>query len=323
MNWKYYFIIGFCFGLAIIVEYLISGHSILRYITNLVPSALVILVVGGVAKFIGVDGIIYVREYLEERNEKKRDHSQKLVDKKLKSITNTHVSSYDKSLELYINGQRSSGKTYDDYSIEIKTHLEKGYSEILAHKTKCNSIIDNHNNLAKLFLDFTNGKILKEVNERNLSLIKWNLEEPTPINYFIPEYLFADVEDIIKSSYERFFDIDRYCVISLNDIDLKSYNNNNLLVNIIIDSYPERFKRKLKIHHHFAEGDMNDIKTLKQIIKEIVVDALKNDDFNTLRKYKTDAVNEYNLFLNGIHEIIKSVENGTPLEGKCNICEKY
>ena len=164
---------------------------------------------------------------------------------------------------------------------------------------------------------------MKEITERNLSLIEWNLEEPTPTNYFIPEYLFDDVENIVQSSYGRFFDIDRYCIISLNDTDLKSINNKGLLGDIIIANYPERFKRKLKIHHDFAEGDINDIETLKQIIKETIDSALKTDDFNALKRYKKDAMEEYDLFLKGINEIIKSVDNDSLLKGKCKICKEY
>ena len=51
--------------------------------------------------------------------------------------------------------------------------------------------------------------------------------------------------------------------------------------------------------------------------------ALKNDDFNTLKGYKKGAVKKYDLYLNGINGIIKHVENGSSLKGKCEICMEY
>ena len=130
------------FGLGATVGYLISGYPTLRTILNLVPPAVAILLLSV--------SISVIREKHNKKYESKMKHSKKLVDKELKYITNAHVSSGKGRLELYINEQRSSDKNYDDYSIEIEKHFEKGYQEMWAHKTECASIIDNHNDLASV-----------------------------------------------------------------------------------------------------------------------------------------------------------------------------
>lgn len=316
MNWKYSIIVGLiCFGLGVIVGYLISGYPTLRDILNLVPSALTML--GG----LGVISII--RERHKERNQKKRDHSIKLVDRELKLRTNTYVGFDNNSLKLCINGMKSSDKTYEDYSNEIETHLEKGYSEIWVHKKECASIINNHNDLAKLLSDTTKEEIIKEINKRDLSLTEWNRKGQSPINYFVPEDLFIDVEMIIQSSYKQLFNIDHYCAIEQKNFGLKSNTKEDLLRDVIILQHPERFKWGLAIFHHFAESNLNDIETLKLIIEVAVNAALTNDNFNKLKKYKKDAEGEYTLFLRGVTEIIKSVENDYLLEGRCEICKNY
>lgn len=318
MNWKYSIIVGLiCFGLGVIVGYLISGYPTLRDILNLVPSA--VAIVGG----LGVISII--SEYYRERNKKKRDYSIKLVDKELKLRTNTYVGFDKDSLKLCIKEPKkepkSSIQTYEDYSKEIDIHLETGYPEVWNHKNKCDFFINNHNDLAKHLLDTTKEEILREIEKRNLSLTEWNGKGQSPIKYFVPKYLFADVEYIIQYSYERFFNIDQYCTIDNSDNSLKSNTNGELLGPMIVAGYPEYFKWKLTIKHKFAEGDKNDIEELKQIIKLTLNFAITNDDFNKLKKYKKDAEREHTLFLDAIIKIIKSVESGIPLKGECKICK--
>lgn len=309
MNWKYSIIVGLiCFGLGVIVGYLISGYPTLRDILNLVPS--VVATLGG----LGV--ISFISEYNRERNKKKRDYSIKLVDKELKHRTNTYVGFDNDSLKLCINGLKSSIQTYEDYSKEIDIHLETGYPEVWNHKNECDFFINNHNDLAKHLLGTTKEEILREIEKRNISLTEWNGKGQSPINYFAPEYLFADVEYIIQYSYERFFNIDQYCIIDKSNNSLKSNTNGELLDNMIVAQYPEYFKWKLTINHLFAEGEKNDIEELKLIIKLTLNFALTNDDFNKLKKYKKDAEREHTLFLDAIIKIIKSVENGIPLKGE-------
>ena len=318
MNWKYSIIVGLiCFELGVIVGYLISGYPTLRDILNLVPSAVAIL--GG----LGV--ISYIREHYRERNKKKRDYSIKLVDKELKLRTNTYVGFDKDSLKLRIKEPKkepkSSIQTYEDYSKEMDIHLETEYPEVWNHKNECEFFINNHNDLAKHLLDTTKEEILREIEKRNLSLTEWNRKGQSPINYFIPKYLFADVEYIIQHSYERFYNIDQCCIIDNSDNSLKSNTNGELPTAMIVAQYPENIKWKLTIIHQFAEGDKNDIEELKQIIKLSLNFALKNDDFNKLKKYKKDAKSEHALFLDAIIKIIKSVENGIPLKGECKICK--
>ena len=257
-----------------------------------------------------------------EKNEyDKLSHSKKLVDKELKLRTDTNVGFDNDSIKLYIKGLKSSIQTYEDYSKEIDIHLETGYPDVWNHKNECDFFINNHNDLAKHLLGTTKEEILREIEKRNLSLTEWNGKGQSPINYFAPEYLFADVEYMIQYSYERFFDIDKYCVIENSDNSLKSNTNGDLVGAMIVAQYPEKFKWKLTFHHTFAKGDKNDIEQLKQIIKSTLNSALTNDDFNKLTKYKKDAEREHTLFLDAIIKIIKSVENDIPLKGECKICK--
>jgi len=257
----------------------------------------------------------------EKTKNEKLSHSKKLVDNELKLRTDTYVGFYDNdSLKLCIKRLKPSDQTYEDYSKEIDAHLEDEYYEVWNHKKECDSFISKHNDLAKRLLDTTKEEILKEINKRNLSLTEWDERGKSPINYFIPKYLFLDVAYVIQSSYERLYDIDQHCVIGPSDNSLKPNTNRDILNDTIVAQYPEHFKWKLTINRYFAEGDINDIEKLKQIIKGTLNNALRKDDFIELRIYKKNAEEEHGLFLNGIIEIIKSVENDIPLKGKCKIC---
>ena len=177
-------------------------------------------------------------------------------------------------------------------------------------------------------MDITKEEILKQIKKRNLSLIEWDGVGQAPINYFVPEYLFEDVGYVIRSSYERYFDIDKYCTISQNNDsnNSKSTTKGDILHNVIISNYPEYcdIKWKLTINRSFAESsNKTDIEELKQIIKETLNVILAKDDFSRLKKYKNCAEREYSFFLSGIAEIIKNIENDIPLKGKCEICKKY
>lgn len=133
-------------------------------------------------------------------------------------------------------------------------------------------------------------------------MVEWNgSDQPQPIKYFIPEYLFIDIGYVVQYSYERPFDIDLYCVVH-------QYSN----------------KWKLTINRDFAESDnKKDMEELKQIIKAALNVALTKDDFSRLKEYKKDAEREHRSFVNGIIKIIKNIENGIPLKGKCEICKNY
>ena len=223
MNLKCSIIIGLIFfGLGVIVGYLISGYPTLREIFNYVPFAVVI--------FILTQGAIIVREKNKDKSKKKGDHSKKLGDKELKLIANTSIgSSDDYSLKLCIEGRPYGEQTYDDYLDEVATHLEKGYSELWEHKIKRDSIINNHNNSAKLLLDTTKEKILTEIEKRNLPLKECDDRGQSPINYFTPKYLFKDICYIIRKSYIRSFDIEQCCTIS--EISVNSKIKWNLSIN--------------------------------------------------------------------------------------------
>lgn len=289
---------------------------------TLVTLAVLEIVGGGFSYYLIMLRINHEKK--EKKEKKKLDHSKLLIDKELKFRTNTYIDfSDDDNLELCIKETPIDTQTHENYSNEINTHLEKGYSEVWKHKTECDSIINNHNNLAKLFLDATKEEIIKKIEKRNLSLIEWNGKGQSPRKYFIPEYLFLDVEYIIHNSYFQYFNIEKYCAIEQSDISLNSKTNEDILTATIVEQYPEHFEWKLTINHKFAESDFNDIKELKQIIKAILNVALTKDDFNKLKKYKKDADMEHGLFKSGITEIIKNVDNDIPLNHECRICENY
>ena len=290
---------------------------------TLVTLAVLEIVGGGFSYYLIMLRINHEKK--ETKEKKKLDHSKLLIDKELKFRTNTFIDfSDDDNLELCIKETPIDTQTHENYSNEINVHLEKGYSEVWKHKTKCDSIINNHNNLAKLFLDTTKEEIIKEIEKRNLSLIEWNGKGQSPRKYFIPEYLFLDVENIIQCSYFVSFNIEEYFAINQSDINLNSKTNEDIIVtSTIIEQYPERFKWELIINHKFAESDFNDIKELKQIIKAILNVTFTKDDFSKLKKYKKDAKREHDLFKNGIIDIIKNVDNDIPLKEKCRRCENY
>lgn len=320
MNWKYSIIIGLiCFGLGLIVGYLISGYSTLREIFNFVPFALAILG--------GFEVVSIVRDLIREKRKKRGDHSKKLVDKELRFMTNTFIGfSDDNSLELCIKGRQLNTQTYGNYSDEVDAHLEKGYSEVWKHKIERDSFINNHNDLAKFLLDITKEEILKQIKKRNISLIKWDGMGQSPKNFLILESLFKYVVHVVQSSYRHSFDIDQYCIISQINNNSKSTTNEDILQNVITFNYPEysNIKWKLTANCHFAESsNKTDIEELKKIIKETLDVLLTKDDYSRLKKYKNYAEGKHTSFLTGITEIIKNIENDIPLKGKCEICKKY
>ena len=299
MNWKYSIIIGLiCLGVGVIGGYLISGYSTLRDIFNLVPFAVVL--------FILSQGVSIVRVKYRDKSKKKRDHSKKLCDKELKIIANTSIgSSDDYSINLCIEGRPSDVQTYDVYSDSVAAHLEKGYSELWEHKIKCDDIINSHNKSAKLLLDTTKEKILTEIEIRNLPLKEWDNRGKSPINYFIPKYLFKDVCYVIRNSYIHSFDIEQNSTISDFSVD-------------------SNIKWDLSINSKFAvSSNKTDVEELKQIIIETLNVVLTMDDFSKLKISKNNAEAEHHSFLKGIKEIIQNIDNDIPLEGKCEICKKY
>lgn len=339
MRWKDGIIIALIsFGLGIIAGYLLHGYPTSESIRN--------WVIGGLSFAVVVELVGFLREWYKDRKEekskqkekleqemaKKREkkekdklsHSQKLVDKELKLITGTFIGFSDAhSLKLCNKGRLFNAQTYENYSNEVNTHLEKGYSEVWKHKTDCDSCINNHNTLAEVLLDATKEEILKEIKERNLSLIEWNGEGQPPIKYFVPDYLFVDVGYVIQSSYERIFDIDQYYVINLSDNSSNPTTNGEYLRDQLAIPYPEYCKWKLKFNHVLAEGDKNVMEELKRIIKAALNIALTKDDFSKLKNYKKDAEREHNFFYKEIIEIIKNVDNGIPLNDECKICKNY
>ncbi|RZB29509.1 MAG: hypothetical protein AEth_01144 [Candidatus Argoarchaeum ethanivorans] len=251
-------------------------------------------------------GVSIARVKYRDKSKQKRDHSKKLCDKELKIIANTSIgSSNDYSLNLCIEGRPSGVQTYDVYSDPVAAHLEKGYPELWKHKIECDSIINSHNKSAKLLLDTTKEKILKEIENRNLPLKKGDYGEQSAINYFIPRYLFKDICYVIQNSYIPSFDIEQNYTIHETSVDSK-------------------IKWNLSINSRFAvSSNKTDVEELKQIIKETLNVVLTTDDFSKLKIYKNNAEVEHDSFLKGIKGIIQDIDNDIPLKGKCEICKKY
>lgn len=320
MDLKRYLVVGLIsFGFGVLVGWHPTFESIRNYLITGISIGLIVALGA-----LGVEILGLLSQNREKKEKAKLSHSQKLVDKELKPITDSHIRFYDShSLKLYVEGLKSSDQTYDNYSNEVNAHLEKGYPEVWKHKTECESIIKNHNALAKLLLNATVEEILKEINKINLSFIEWNGKGQPPKKYFAPEYLFIDVGYVIQYSYERIFDIDQYYVINLSDNSSNPTTNGEYLRDQLAISYPEYCKWKLKFNHVLAEGDKNVMEELKRIIKAALNIALTKDDFSKLKNYKKDAEREHNFFYKEIIEIIKNVDNGIPLNDECKICKNY
>lgn len=282
-------------GLGVIIGYLLHGHPTFESIKN--------WIIAGVSFAVIIEVLQLLAEWFKERKEKLQRHSERLVEKDIRFRTGTYIGfDDDHSLKLFVKekGARSfDAPDYENYSKEVDAHLESGYKKVWKHRQERDSLIINHNVLAKLLLNTTKEKIKGEIEKKKTPLIEWNgTDQPQPKNYFIPERLSIDFGYAIHDSYERPYDIDQYCVV---------HGDNN--------------RWELTINHEFAGSDNeNEMEEIKQIIKDTFNDVIASEDFKKLRIYRKDSEREHSLYVSGINEIIKRVDNDNPLNGRCPMC---
>lgn len=255
-------------------------------------------------------------------------HSKILASEELKPMTYTHIG-FDFSGKLVINDPGLFSKqNYEDYYSEVDEHLKEGYPEVWEHKTNVYTFFNNHNKLLLEIVKETTDNVLNEIKKKILNLVDWDGEDQKPERYFSTKYISLNIQGIIQSSYDRIFEMDKYCCVINDESRWK----------VIIDYHLERdllfrlpaYKSKFDNFLVFINGtplagsdNESEILTVKQIIISILKDAFTKEDFSRLKIYKKDAESEYNLFLKGVTAIIKMIEHNIPLKEKCEICKNY
>jgi hypothetical protein len=142
---------------------------------------------------------------------------------------------------------------------------------------------------------------IKKMNPSLIEMVKPNQSEQHLTKYFQPKYISYEVYNIVHGSYERLFDFGQSFVVK-----------------------PENNRWQLTSSYLLAESDNEkDIQEIKQLIMTLINDALKSEDFKVLKKHYADIKLKHDLFISEVNEIIKDVENGIILKGRCGICQRF
>lgn len=248
-----------------------------------------------------------ITEESEKQNEKEAlvEHSKILVNKNLQFRINTYVGfTHQYGLNLCVEGKPNEVDTpeYRKYLREVDNHLESGYWEdVWKYGVERDSFVNDHNCIAQTFLENTIKEIIREAKKKIPSLIEWDGDgQPPSIKYFIPQYLAFDVGYVLQYSYERTFNIDEYCIVK-----------------------QEGDRWNISINRIFAESDnKDDMEQFKLTIKTVLNSSHIKGNVRKLSKIRAKAREKHVIYKNGITEIIKSVENRIPLNGRCKICDE-
>jgi hypothetical protein len=206
--------------------------------------------------------------------------------------------------ESGVSRARSDYKVIDlTYSANVYSHLESDSeykTSVLKHLENMKSSIEDYNKIASPFLDDAVKCIIRGI--KVPPFVEFSKGGEEPLKYFIREDLSLDIGDALfyYLQNERVFEVDKYASIE-----------------------QEGTKWKLFINHVFAKSD--DKKELQQIlldIKSFLNDANTIEKLKTLRGIRKKAESELQSFKEQLTEIMKLVENGIPLKGKCSICGK-
>lgn len=285
------------FGFGFIFGYFVSG-----YFADILK-----LIVAGISAGLTIQAI----QTYKEIREKRLIHSKVLLDNNLKYRTKTDIFfEHDNTLNLKVKTKYSLGKQEDElelslplserrYSKEVDAHLESGYfKDVWEHGTERDKLINEHNAMAKGFLKDIIERIISEIEKTNPSLIEWDGMRQPPVKYFQPRNISYSVCYVSHGFYEQMFDLDKYYVIK-----------------------PESDKWILATEYALAASDnQNEMQEIKQIIITTLNDVLAGEIFKALKRYYQDIKEKHDLYVNGISERIKEVENGIPLKGSCRFC---
>lgn len=258
----------------------------------------------GVAFFIGQRA-----EEARRLSEQRITHSKVLVEKNMRHRLSISISVYgngklDINKPLLIDERVASD--YKEYSNNVDEHLKSGYSEkVLTHWEKLNpssteSFIKKYNEMIQPLQKDTVERIIQRIKKELCSFVDFD-EGERPVKLYISEKLFQDISYALQYylGNNRIFDIDHFSNIS-----------------------QEGNKWKLSINTVFAESDNKEELTIIQsIIKAVLSDVNTIERLEKLRLCRKNAENELQAFKEELTKIIKLVENGIPLEGKCEICK--
>lgn len=207
--------------------------------------------------------------------------------------------------ENSVSRARSDYKVIDlTYSANVYSHLESDSeykTSVLKHLENMKSSIEDYNKIASPFLDDAVKCIIQGIKVPPFVEFGKGGEEE-PLKYFIRGDLSLDIGDALFYYLQNgcVFDIDKYASIE-----------------------QEGTEWKLFINRVFAKSD--DKKELQQIlldIKNFLTDTNTIKKLEKLRGIRKKAESELQSFKEQLTEIMKLVENGIPLKGKCSICGK-
>jgi hypothetical protein len=257
----------------------------------------------GIAFFIGQRA-----EEAYRLSEQRITHSKVLVEKNIRHRLGISIRAYGYMGKLHINEpiltEEREASDYKEYSSNVEAHLESGYKEkILVHWEKMNSHIEIYNGMVETLRDNVVKSIIQRIKEELPLFVEFNKSDEKPLKCFIPERLSYDV------SYALQYYLDCNVIFDMNQFSH-------------ID--PEGNKWKLSINAVFAESDSKDeLQKIQLIIEAVLTDRNTVERLEKLTQCRKDAEKELQSFKEKLTEIIKLVENGIPLEGKCEICKGF
>lgn len=299
MNWKNYIIIGISLGIGFLLGFIVGWRPAFEGILNYVVSGLSIGVLLGITGLaIRMVGIIW--GWYETKEKKKLAHSEVLLNN-LKLMAETDVG-FDGDDKYNLNLQIINIPTTLEYKMYIKNvdaHLKSGYKEVWELIENRESLIDKHNIEARKFLNNLNKKIISDIKQIIPDITEWDSYSQLPVNYYT-EHLLQEVAWNLRFCYTK------KC-------------NFNPQFNSETPSEGTT-TWKLTISNTLVRGDNKDkIQKVREIIVGAFIAVVHGEDFEILKKSFKNIKDEHDLIVRKAYDIVKDVESGTPLEGKCEI----
>lgn len=197
---------------------------------------------------------------------------------------------------------------YKGYSSNVDDHIASGYKEeVLVHWKNMNVFIESYNTVVQVLHDNIIRSVIQRIKEELPLFVEYCKIGEKPLKCYIPEALSQNI------NYTLQYYLDNNHIFDVESSSIELY----------LDEKISR-RWKLSINTVFAESDEEDsLKKIKLIIKEVLADI---NNVEKLEKQKQIAVNarvELQNFKEELTKLIKLVENGIPLNGRCKICKEF
>lgn len=293
MNWKNIYMVGvglILVGIGVIVGLYLTDESIRNYVISSLPLILSVGVMGLVIEMVGI-----LWGLIEKRETKKLAHSEKMLNN-LRLLAKTDIGFENEhsicDLCIQINNLPNT-QEYKMYSDNVDAHLKSGYHDkVWAYIEKRNSDILQYNIDLQVFSEQLISDILSNIKHRIPT--EWDSSHPTESKrYFVRNNIRSDLMEAIRNNCKTHTPI------------LASFSGSNIL-----------YIRNQGV----VSDDEKELKEIKEMIESKFNGTIIDKQFSVLKnRFKLLKEDGQGHIIREIGNIIKDLESGTPLKGKCGI----